>query len=82
MTDHQNPNLCSLCGTALEEGFPSYGSGAIWHRTKPRGWRRAFWSAYSSGKHTLQENVFSGALSRLLSSHPCPPSDVRVALRS
>jgi hypothetical protein len=71
MTDHQSPNLCSLCGTALEEGFLSYCSGAIWHRTKPRGWRRAFWSAYSSG-----ERVFgSFASSPVVSSVPafrCP----------
>jgi hypothetical protein len=71
MTDYQSPNLCSLCGTALEEGFLSYCSGAIWHRTKPRGWRRAFWSAYSSG-----ERVFgSFASSPVVSSVPafrCP----------
>jgi hypothetical protein len=71
MTERQDPNLCSLCGTALEEGFLSYCSGAIWHRTKPRGWRRAFWSAYSSG-----ERVFgSFASSPVVSSVPafrCP----------
>jgi hypothetical protein len=25
MTDHQNPNLCSLCGTALELDDPTSG---------------------------------------------------------
>jgi hypothetical protein len=71
MMDHQNTNLCPLCGTALEEGFLSYGSGAVWHRTKPRGWRRLFWDAYTSG-----EPVFgSMASSPIVSSVPafrCP----------
>jgi len=71
MTGDQSPNLCSLCGTALEEGFLSYGSGAVWHRTRPRGWRRLFWDAYTSG-----EPVFgSMASSPVVSSVPafrCP----------
>jgi hypothetical protein len=71
MNDHQSPNLCLFCGTALEEGFLSYGSGAVWHRTKPRGWGRAFWSAYTSG-----ERVFGSiASSPVVSSVPafrCP----------
>jgi hypothetical protein len=71
MTEYQNSYSCSLCGTALEEGFLSYSSGAIWHRTKPRGWRRAFWSAYSSGEHVFG----SFASSPIVSSVPafrCP----------
>jgi hypothetical protein len=53
MTESQDSYLCSLCGTALEEGFLSYCSGAVWHRTKPRGWRRAFWRAYSAGERVF-----------------------------
>jgi hypothetical protein len=71
MSDQLGPNVCSLCGTAMEEGFISYCTGAIWHREKPRGWRRAFWSAYASG-----ERVFGSPLSSpVVSSTPafrCP----------
>jgi hypothetical protein len=59
MTDHQNRNLCSFCGTALQEGFLSYCSGAVWHRTKPRGWRRMFWNAFSSGERVFGSLVSS-----------------------
>jgi hypothetical protein len=71
MTEHERPSSCSLCGAALEEGFLSYCSGAVWQRTQPRGWRRAFWSAFSSG-----ELVFGSLLSKpYVSSVPalrCP----------
>jgi hypothetical protein len=63
MSNHQSPNLCSLCGTALEDGFLSYASGAVWHRTKPRGWRRMFWSAYTSGEIVFGSVVSSPVVS-------------------
>ena len=71
MTDHQSADFCSLCGAALEKGFLSYCSGAVWRRTKPCGWRRAFWNAFSTG-----ELVFGSLLSNpYVSSVPalrCP----------
>ena len=71
MTRHQDLEHCPACGTEVEEGFVSYCSGAIWHRTKPSGWQRVFWSAFPSG-----ERVFGSAASYpVVSSVPalrCP----------
>jgi hypothetical protein len=71
MTDRQSLSSCSFCGTALEEGFLSYGSGAIWHRTKPQGWRRAFWSAYASGKRVFG-SVISSPIVSSVPAFRCP----------
>lgn len=71
MTEEQSLKQCPACSSALEEGFISYCSGAIWHRTKPRGWQRVFWNAFPSG-----ERVFGSAASYpVVSSVPsfrCP----------
>lgn len=63
MTEYQSQLSCSFCGTDLEEGFISYGSGAIWHHTKPQGWQRAFWSAYMSGERVFGSFVSSPVIS-------------------
>jgi hypothetical protein len=49
MTEKKSDMECPASGRPLDEGFVSCCSGAVWHPTKPRGWQRAFWSAYSSG---------------------------------
>jgi hypothetical protein len=50
--------ICPLCGAALESGFVSYCSGAIWHREEPTGMSRMFWSAFPTG-----ERVYGGVAS-------------------
>ena len=58
MIGQQGLNLSSLYGMALDEGFLSYCTGAIW--------RRMLWSAYSSG-----ERIFGSlASSPVVSSVP------------
>lgn len=49
MTNETGALICPVCGSELEEGFLSYCSGSVWHREKPRGLGRFFWSAFSSG---------------------------------
>jgi len=50
--------ICPLCGAELESGFVSYCSGAIWHRDKPTGMSRMFWTAFPTG-----ERVYGGIAS-------------------
>jgi len=71
MTEDQSQLSCPFCGTGLEEGFISYGSGAIWHHTKPRGWRRAFWSAYLSGERVFGSVISSPVVSSV-PAYRCP----------
>ena len=58
MRDDGGRAICSMCGAELEEGYLSYSSGAVWHREKPTGLRRMFWSAFLSG-----EKVYGGMAS-------------------
>ena len=58
MHDDGGRAMCPMCGTELEEGYLSYCSGAVWHRERPSGLSRMFWSAFLTG-----ERVYGGVLS-------------------
>jgi hypothetical protein len=66
MTAETERLLCQVCGSVLEKGYLSYGSGAVWHRKEPRGLGRLFLPAFWSG-----EPVFGSLLcSPVVSSVP------------
>ncbi len=66
MTAETERLLCQVCGSVLEKGYLSYGSGAVWHREEPRGLGRLFLRAFWSG-----EPVFGSLLcSPVVSSVP------------
>ena len=47
---------CPECGALLEDGYLSSCSGSVWHASRPRGWRRVFWTAFATGRR-----IFGGA---------------------
>ena len=73
MSDRQTADLvtCPACGKTLDEGFLSYCSGAVWHRRRPTGLQRPFWSAFSSGEPVFGSLLSSPVVSSV-SSYRCP----------
>lgn len=53
MTTSREGVICPICGSELEDGFLSYGSGTVWHGEKPKGLGRFFLSAYSTGERVF-----------------------------
>lgn len=53
---------CPECGSALENGFLSYGSGLLWHEHKLRGWRRVFIYAMATGHFVVGNWASSGLM--------------------
>jgi len=57
---------CPECGTKLEAGFMSYGSGLVWHKTKLHGLKRLFIFAFATGRPVVGNWMSSG----LMTSRP------------
>ncbi len=53
---------CPECGTRLEAGFISYGSGLIWHKTKLHGLKRVFIFAFATGRAVAYNWMSSGLM--------------------
>lgn len=61
MTPERAP-LCPECGTELDRGFFSYGSGVLWHQQQLRGWQRVFPFAFASGRRILGSWTSTGLM--------------------
>ncbi len=53
---------CPECGTRLEIGFISYGSGLVWHKTKLRGLKRIFIFAFAAGRPVVGNWTSTGLM--------------------
>ncbi len=53
---------CPECGTRLEAGFISYGSGLVWHKTKLHGLKRVFVFAFATGRPVVGNWTSTGLM--------------------
>lgn len=64
--------VCPSCDSEMENGYLSYCSGAVWHREKPKGLRRLFWSAISGGEPVYGSLLFSLPVVSSVDAWRCP----------
>ncbi|MHC4460096.1 MAG: PF20097 family protein [Planctomycetota bacterium] len=53
---------CPECGSGLESGFVSYGSGLVWHKTQLRGLQRVFVCAFATGRAVVGNWISTGLM--------------------